>query len=62
MSLRNFHLFFITLSVALAVFVAAWAVEQGLDAPHVATAVASAVTAGALALYGRQFQHKTKHL
>jgi hypothetical protein len=61
-SLRTFHLFFITLSVALALFVAVWAGQQGLDAAHVATAIASIAAAGGLTMYGARFQRKTKFM
>ena len=65
MSLRAFHVLFIALSVALAGFVAAWAAGQyrlAHDATYAAAAVASMAGAAALAVYGRTFLRKTRHL
>ena len=65
MSLRAFHLFFITVSAMLAAFCAAWAVTQyRLDhaATYAAGAVVSVVCAGALAVYGAMFRRKTRNL
>ena len=65
MSLRAFHLFFIALSAALAVFFAAWAAgtyraEGGVG--YAVTAVAALAGSALLARYGASFQRKTKHL
>jgi hypothetical protein len=65
MSLRAFHLLFIALSVALAGFVAAWAAGQyraSHDATYAAAGVASIAGAAGLAIYGKMFQRKTRHL
>jgi hypothetical protein len=65
MSLRTFHLFFIAVSVVLAAFVAAWAVQQYQAvhaAAYVAAAVVSLATGGALIAYGTAFQRKTRTL
>jgi hypothetical protein len=65
MSLRKFHLFFIAVSVVLAAFVAAWAVQQYQTvhaAGYAATAALSLVTGAALIVYGTAFQRKTRTL
>jgi hypothetical protein len=65
MSLRMFHLFFIALSVILAAFFAAWAMGQyrvDHDLRYVVVAVVSFISGGALVLYGRSFQRKTRSL
>jgi hypothetical protein len=60
-----FHLLFISLSVVLAAFVAAWAggqyrLERELE---YAVFAAAAVLGGiGLAVYGAKFQRKTRHL
>ena len=65
MSLRAFHLLFISLSVILVAFSAAWAVGQ-YRLEH--EAIYAVTTAGALALaaglvwYGTAFQRKTRNL
>jgi len=65
MSLRVFHMVFIGVSVVLAAFVAAWAVQQ-FQAVHaagyVAVAVLSLAAGGGLIVYGAAFQRKTKRL
>jgi len=65
MSLRTFHLVFIGVSVILAAFVAAWAVQQ-YQATHalgyVMTAAAAVASGGGLIVYGTKFQRKTKTL
>jgi hypothetical protein len=65
MSLRAFHLLFISLSVVLAAFVSAWAAQQ-YQAAHegsYAVAAAAALATGiAMALYGAAFQRKTRRL
>ena len=65
MGLRAFHLLFVSLSVILAAFSAAWAVGQ-YRLEHetvyaVTTAGAIAVAAG-LMWYGTAFQRKTRNL
>jgi hypothetical protein len=65
MGLRAFHLLFISVSVILAAFSAAWAVGQ-YRLEH--EAIYAVTTAGALALaaglvwYGTAFQRKTRNL
>lgn len=65
MSLRAFHLFFISVSAVMAAFCAAWAFSQ-FRADHQviygAGAVASALSVAGLAVYGAAFQRKTRHL
>jgi steroid 5-alpha reductase family enzyme len=64
-SLRSFHLFFITLSVLLAAFTAAWAVGQ-YRVDHAAVdavwAAGAAALGGGLVVYGAAFQRKTRNL
>ena len=65
MSLRAFHLFFISLSAILAAFCAAWAFSQYRAAHEViyaAGSVASALSVAGLACYGAAFQRKTRNL
>jgi hypothetical protein len=65
MSLRMFHLVFIGVSVVLAAFVAAWAVQQfqaAHDAGYAVTAALSLAAGGGLIAYGAAFQRKTKRL
>jgi len=65
MSLRAFHLLFIALSVILAAFFAAWAVEQYLtvhETSYVVVSVVSLACGIALAVYGTAFQRKTRNL
>ena len=65
MSLRAFHLLFITLSIVLAAFLAAWAVGQyriGHDVAYLGACAASLGTAAGLAVYAVAFQRKTKHM
>jgi len=65
MSLRAFHLLFVTMSVILAAFVAAWAVEQYQlehETQYLVTCVAAIITSGALVAYGALFQRKTRNL
>ena len=65
MSLRMFHMVFIGVTVVLAAFVAAWAVQQ-FQATHAAgyvmTAVAALAAGGGLIVYGTKFQRKTRTL
>jgi len=65
MSLKAFHLLFIAMSTILAAFMAAWAVSQYRalhETGYIATAVASALVAAGLAVYGAKFQRKMRHL
>jgi predicted Co/Zn/Cd cation transporter (cation efflux family) len=65
MSLRAFHLLFVTMSVILAAFVAAWAVEQYQlehEMQYAVTCVMAIVTSGVLVAYGALFQRKTRNL
>jgi hypothetical protein len=65
MSLKAFHLVFIAMSVVLAAFLAAWAVEQyrGIHDPgYLATAAGSLLGAAALAAYAVSFQRKMRQL
>jgi len=65
MSLRAFHLFFISLSAVMAAFCAAWAFSQ-FRAEHeliyALGSLASAVSVAGLAIYGAAFQRKTRNL
>lgn len=65
MSLRAFHLFFISLSAVMAAFCSAWALSQyRLDHELIygAGAAASALSVAGLAMYGVAFQRKTRNL
>ncbi len=65
MSLRAFHLFFISLSAVMAAFCSAWAFSQyQMDHQLIygAGAAASAASVAALAVYGVAFQRKTRSL
>ena len=65
MSLRAFHLFFISLSAVMAAFCSAWAFSQFRVDHQViygAGSVASALSVAGLAMYGAAFQRKTRHL
>ena len=65
MSLRMFHLVFIGISVVLAAFVAAWAVQQFQTAHNTGYAVTAALSlaaGGGLIAYAAAFQRKTKRL
>lgn len=65
MSLRAFHLLFITLSVVLAAFVAAWATGQYQtrhEFQYIAASVGSGLLGALLAVYGAKFQRKTRSL
>jgi hypothetical protein len=65
MSLRSFHLLFISLSVVLAAFSAAWAVGQYRlehEAIYAVTTVGAVVLAAGLMWYGTAFQRKTRNL
>lgn len=63
MSLKAFHLFFIAISVVLAAFVAAWAVNQyqvAHDVSYVVAAGLAIASAVALIAYGIAFQRKMR--
>ena len=65
MSLRAFHLFFISLSAVMAAFCSAWAFSQyRVDHQLIygMGAFASALSVGGLAVYGVAFQRKTRNL
>lgn len=65
MSLRVFHLLFVGLSVVLAAFFAAWAVNQYRAAHDLGYALVGAVSLASgvgLAVYGAAFQRKTRGL
>jgi hypothetical protein len=65
MSLRFFHVFFITVSVLLAIFCAGWAgtayrADQGIG--YLIASILGLAAAGGLATYGRAFLRKTRGL
>jgi hypothetical protein len=65
MSLRMFHMVFIGVSVVLAAFVAAWAVQQYQTVHalgYATTAALSLAAGGGLIAYGAAFQRKTREL
>jgi hypothetical protein len=65
MGLRNFHLFFIAVSVVLAAFVAAWAGQQYRNVSgtiYIVTAIAALASGVGMAMYGAAFQRKSKQL
>jgi len=64
MSLKGFHVFFITASVLLAFFFAAWCLGLGVEegAGWRATGVASAVAGLGLAAYEAWFLRKARGL
>ncbi len=65
MSLRAFHLFFISLSAVMAAFCSAWAFSQfrvGHEFVYGAGSVLSALSVAGLAVYGASFQRKTRDL
>jgi hypothetical protein len=65
MSLRLFHLVFISFAVILAAFSAAWAVGQYRlehETIYAVTTAASLMLAGGLMWYGTAFQRKTRNL
>ena len=65
MSLRAFHLLFITLSIVLAAFLAAWAVGQyraGHDLAYLGAGAAALMSAAVLAVYAVAFQRKTRNM
>ncbi len=65
MSLRAFHLFFISLSAVMAAFCSAWAFSQFRvehQFVYAAGALLSAFSVAGLAVYGASFQRKTRTL
>ena len=65
MSLRTFHLVFVTLSVILTAFFAAWAAGQYRvehQPGYVAAAAVSLAAGAVLAVYGAAFQRKTRQM
>ena len=65
MSLRMFHLVFISFAVILAAFSAAWAVGQYRlehEAIYAVTTAAALTIAGGLMWYATAFQRKTRNL
>jgi hypothetical protein len=65
MGLRAFHLLFISLSVVLAAFVAAWAAQQyqaAQGAQYAAASVGALASGIGMAIYGAMFQKKTRRL
>ena len=64
MSLKAFHIFFIILSILLAVAFGLWAVDdfgRSASRVHLALGLGSFVASGALAVYGVWFLRKLKH-
>ena len=65
MSLRAFHLFFISLSAIMAAFCAAWLFSQFRaehDLIYAMGSLVSAMSVDGLAAYGAAFQRKTRNL
>ena len=65
MSLKAFHIFFIAVSVALAVGFGAWGVNEYLQNRTVAMllmGLASFVIGGVLVVYGKRVWHKLNNL
>lgn len=65
MGIRRFHLVFISISVMLAAFTAAWSATQYQTDPragYIVAVVGSLVAGAALAVYGAAFQRKTRQL
>jgi phosphate/sulfate permease len=65
MSLKAFHLVFISVCVVLMAFVAAWASQQfmtGRAATYAVTAAGALAIGAGLAFYGAAFQRKTRRL
>lgn len=65
MGLKHFHLFFIAVSVLLAAFVVAWATGQYRlehEGIYIVWMVAGVGAGAGLAVYGTQFQRKTRNL
>ena len=65
MSLKAFHIFFITISVLLTFGFAAWLLREyawGGDAGMLIAGIASILAGVALIFYGRRFLRKLKHV
>lgn len=65
MGIRRFHLVFISISVMLAAFTAAWGATQYQTDPkgtYIVAVIASVIAGAALAVYGAAFQRKTRQL
>jgi hypothetical protein len=65
MSLKAFHFFFIVMSVALATFMAAWALGQYRLESQVGYALTSVASIGAgavLVVYAARFRRKARQL
>jgi hypothetical protein len=65
MSLKAFHLIFVTASVAVSAFMGVWSFLQYRDGGsqiHLAFAGASVAAVIALLVYGRYFLRKLKHI
>jgi len=65
MSLRLFHLVFVSLAIVLAAFVAAWAIGQYRlehETQYVVLAIIAVALGGGLVVYAGAFQRKTKNL
>jgi pilus assembly protein TadC len=65
MSLKAFHIFFITLSVLLTLGFAGWLMHSYAasgDAGTLVAAIAAVFLAGALVVYARRFLRKLRHV
>ena len=67
MSLKAFHIVFVTLSILLAFFCAVWFLCQYVSAPGresalLAAGIASLVAGGVLICYGKAVRRKLKHI
>jgi hypothetical protein len=65
MSLKTFHIVFITLSTALLCFFAGWLVVTGIQAGNVSSisgGIASLLAAAGLVVYGMRFLRKLRHI
>jgi len=62
-SLKAFHVFFVSVCVVLCLGVGAWALgeyRRNSGAAHLALAVASVIAGGGLVMYGKWFLRKLK--
>jgi hypothetical protein len=65
MSLRIFHIIFVTASIALCLFVALWCVREyqaSGSAANLALGVVFLLSGAALVVYGKKVFHKLKEL
>ena len=65
MSLKAFHLIFVTASIAVSIFLGVWAYmsyQQTHDRADLAYVITSALAVVALLWYGRYFLRKLKHI